>query len=173
MPVVVPITPTLAEQYKQVRLTALQDSPTAFGSTYARESAFTNETWLQRATSLDGVHRIGFIAFEAATPCGLVACFRDERDPTLAHVISMWVAPSHRGTGLGWSLLSAIHDWASTHEIKTLRLMVTSQNQAAIALYQRFGFILTGRTEPYPHDPLLLELEMTRPVTPPVSGSIV
>jgi ribosomal protein S18 acetylase RimI-like enzyme len=171
MPEVVRITPSHTAIYKQVRLAALQDSPTAFGSTYARESAFTDDVWLQRSTGLDGPDRTGFIALEANAPCGLVGCYRDEQDTSLAHVISMWVAPSHRGTGLGWTLLSAIDDWARPRQIKTLRLMVTSQNHAAIALYQRFGFTHTGRTEPYPNDSSLVELEMIRPVGHPESSA--
>jgi len=150
----------------------LQDSPSAFGSTYARESAFTSEVWLQRSTGLDGANRTAFIALETESPCGLVGCYRDQQDSSTAHVIAMWVAPSHRGTGLGWTLLSAIDNWASSHKIKTLQLMVTNHNHAAIALYERFGFAFTGRTEPYPNDPALLELEMIRPATLSASDPI-
>jgi len=33
-----------------------------------------------------------------------------------------------------------------------------------MAFYERLGFIRTGRTEPYPNDPALIEYEMSRPV---------
>jgi ribosomal protein S18 acetylase RimI-like enzyme len=165
MPNLIPITPQLTALYKQVRLRALEDTPTAFGSTYTRESQLTDEDWRQRSLSLDGTHKIGFIALEENEPCGLVACFRDAADPTQAKVISMWVAPSHRGTGLAWSLLDAVHQWAASLGVTTLRLMVTSRNLRAIAFYQRYGFAPTGRTNPYPNDPTLHEIEMTRPLT--------
>jgi hypothetical protein len=37
------VTPQKALVLKDVRLRALQDTPSAFGSTYARESLFTDE----------------------------------------------------------------------------------------------------------------------------------
>jgi ribosomal protein S18 acetylase RimI-like enzyme len=49
--------------------------------------------------------------------------------------------------------------------------MVTCNNKAAIMFYQRLGFSLTGRTEPYPNDPALIEYEMSQPVPwPETSG---
>ena len=167
MPTLVPITPALASLYKQVRLCALQDAPSAFGSTYAREIQLTDEDWHNRAISLDGNHRIGFLALDADEPCGLVLCFRDEHDSQQAEVLSMWVAPSHRATGLNSALLDAIRHWAASHSATTLRLMVVSNNAAAITFYQRYGFTKTGRTEPYPNDPTLSEFEMVRSTIAP------
>jgi ribosomal protein S18 acetylase RimI-like enzyme len=163
MPTLVPITRELAGIYKQVRLRALQDSPLAFGSTYARESLLTDEDWLNRTLGLDGEKKIGFLAMDADEPCGLVACFRDETDPSLAHAISMWVAASHRGTGVSASLIDAIRVWAKSRGVAALKLMVTSKNDRAIAFYERYGFVKTGRTEPYPNNPALFEFEMVRP----------
>jgi len=42
--------------------------------------------------------------------------------------------------------------------------MVTSSNHAAMEFYGRLGFSMTGRTEPYPNDPALMEYEMSRRV---------
>jgi ribosomal protein S18 acetylase RimI-like enzyme len=42
--------------------------------------------------------------------------------------------------------------------------MVTSRNDAAMRFYERLGFKRTGRTEPYPDDPALVEYEMARPL---------
>jgi len=160
MPHLVPITPDHAASYRDVRLRALKDSPSAFGSTYAREILLTDADWQQRSANLDGITKIGFLAMDASTTCGIVACFRDEQDPARAEVISMWVAPSHRGTGLSAALIDAIHAWATSRNIQTLKLMVTSNNVPAIAFYERYGFVKTGHTEPYPNDPSVLEFEM-------------
>ncbi len=163
---IIPITPALTHHYKQARLCALEDSPTAFASTHARELQLTETDWHNRAISLDGLHRVGFLALEAAQPVGIVACFRDTTAPTHADLISMWVAPTHRATGLATALLEAVHHWAATHAITHLRLLVTSINAPAIALYTRYGFTPTGHTEPYPNDPALHELEMILPLSP-------
>jgi hypothetical protein len=44
---IVRITPENALVFKTVRLRALQESPTAFGSTYAKESQFSDADWVQ------------------------------------------------------------------------------------------------------------------------------
>jgi len=163
MPEIVAITRNMSDLYKEVRLRALQADPSAFCSTYAREVQFTDEVWYERSASLDGYKKIGFVAMEASKPCGLVACFRDEQASTCAHVISMWVAPSHRGTGLSSSLLDAIRKWAQTQGITVLRLGVISNNATAIKFYERYGFTRTGEQERYRNDASLFEVEMSMP----------
>jgi GNAT superfamily N-acetyltransferase len=43
--------PEIVKRYKNLRLTALQFSPSAFSSTYAREVQFTNDIWAARVTN--------------------------------------------------------------------------------------------------------------------------
>jgi len=171
MPEIIPITAEITHLYKEVRLHALQDTPLAFGSTYARESQLSDADWRQRSLSLNGERKIGFLAIEAGQPCGLVACFRDDQDLTRATIISMWVAPSHRRTGLSWMLLDAVREWANSLGIAELNLMVTNPNHTAISFYQRYGFVKTGRTNPYPNDPAMFEYEMVLPVARKGSAS--
>jgi len=57
-------------------------------------------------------------------------------------------------------LVTMICDWAVEHKGECLNLLVTSNNHAAIRFYEKLGFVMTGRTEPYPNDPKLIENEM-------------
>lgn len=82
-------------------------------------------------------------------PCGVAAGFLDRDDATKAHLVSMWVAPTHRRRGVGRLLVNGIMDWARSVNAVTLRLTVTSCNDEAIRFYERMGFRKTGRTEPY------------------------
>ena len=50
--------------FKTVRLWALQDSPGAFGSTFARESQFPDAEWLRRAANMNGEKRVGYLAMD-------------------------------------------------------------------------------------------------------------
>jgi ribosomal protein S18 acetylase RimI-like enzyme len=152
----------LAANYKAVRLRALQDTPSAFGSTYARESQFTESEWQQRTANLCTPHSIGYLAHHQEEYCGIAAAFFKEQNPQHAELVSMWVAPEHRHTGTGRLLVEAIESWARKTGAYTLQLMVTSNNLSAIAFYQRLGFTPTGRTEPYPNDPTLIEYEMSK-----------
>jgi ribosomal protein S18 acetylase RimI-like enzyme len=61
-------------------------------------------------------------------------------------------------------LIDAIVAWAAERGVRTIKLMVTSVNGGAMEFYRRLGFERTGRTEPYPNDPAVVEYEMVRVV---------
>jgi ribosomal protein S18 acetylase RimI-like enzyme len=105
-----------------------------------------------------------YLATDEGTPCGIAGSFLDQDDATRAYLVSMWTAPTHRQRGIGRRLVNEILAWACLRRARTLYLMVTSNNAGAILFYQRLEFSLTGRTEPYPNDPALIEYEMSRPV---------
>ncbi|MGO9336005.1 MAG: GNAT family N-acetyltransferase [Terracidiphilus sp.] len=158
------VTAERAQLFKSVRLRALEDSPGAFGSTYATEVAFSDQEWVSRAMRWNGEVGIGFLAVEDSAGCGIAGAFLDPHDAKVAQLISMWTAPSHRHRGVGRLLVNGVIDWAALRGAHTLRLTVVSNNEAAILFYKRMGFVMTGRTEPYPNDPELIEHEMTRSI---------
>lgn len=160
MPTLEPLSLQLVEQYKSVRLRALQDTPTAFGSTYAKESALSQNDWVKRVDTWNGPSGVCYLGIDNDEPCGIIAGYFDENDPRRAWVASMWVAPTHRRTGLGTMLMDAVKSWAASCEAAELYLMVTSNNAAAMRFYERCGFKFTGTTGPYANDPALFEHEM-------------
>jgi ribosomal protein S18 acetylase RimI-like enzyme len=161
MAVLQEITPQVTQHYKDIRLRALQDTPSAFGSTFARESQFSDQDWIARALNLCTDRSIGYLAIDRGQYCGIAAAFLDEHK---AQLVSMWVAPDHRRSGIGRLLIDAIQSWTAQRGANTLALMVTSNNHAAIEFYKRNGFTMTGHTEPYPNDPALIEHEMSKSV---------
>jgi ribosomal protein S18 acetylase RimI-like enzyme len=156
-----PVTPANAFVFKAVRLRALQDAPYAFGSTYAQESQFADSEWLARVERMSGDRGIGFLAMDGENACGIAGSFLDQNDPKQAHLISMWTAPTHRQKGIGRLLVKEVFNWAHGRNARTLLLMVTSNNEPAISFYDRLGFARTGRTDPYPNYPGILEYEMS------------
>jgi len=78
----------------------------------------------------------------------------------------MWVAPPQRRSGIGRRLVQAVDSWAHLRGACELRLLVTSVNESARGFYERLGFKFTGRTEPYPNDPAIIEHEMSRRCDP-------
>jgi len=132
-----PVTPLLTAEYKAVRLRALKDTPLAFGSTYARESQFTDIEWNARAERLTNERNIGFLAYCDGSYAGLALCFVDAEDCTRGQIISMWVAPEVRRLGVGRQLIAAIASWAGERGVRTLHLMVTSVNDSAMKFYRR------------------------------------
>lgn len=160
-----PIGPQNAQIFKDIRLRALQDSPTAFSSTFAEESKLTDPDWRKRATHWSGAKSIGYLALDDRAAVGIAAGILNQTKPSCADLVSMWVASTHRRKGIGGMLVETVVTWARSQNAQVLLLLVTSNNHKAINFYQRLGFSLTGKTEPYRNDPSLLNYEMRRSVT--------
>lgn len=154
----------LAIELKTVRLAALKDTPSAFGSTYAKESQRSDQDWLNLTSAWNSDRSVCYLAMDLTAPCGIIAGKFDDLVPRQAWVLSMWVAPTHRRSCLGTRLVDAVQRWARDQGIRELRLMVTSNNHAAQAFYARCGFTRTGTTKPYENDPALFEYEMAKAI---------
>ena len=146
------------EVFRRVRLAALLDTPSAFGSTHAAESAMSDDEWAARtvawATSDD---RAMFLARDGDEVVGLVGLFREEPVPQL---ISMWTAPSARRQGVARVLVDAALAWARARGETAIELWVTDGNDAARTLYESMGFVVTGDVAPLPSDPCKDEIRM-------------
>ena len=141
---------------RAIRLEALGESPSSFGSTLARETAFTDELWRERARG-SATTRL-FLAWKDEAPVGIAGLF-DEGDGT-AQIVSVWVRPAHRGRGVARALTTATVRFAGERGFGILRLWVTDGNDVARTLYEHLGFIATGTRQPLPSDPSLEEHEM-------------
>jgi ribosomal protein S18 acetylase RimI-like enzyme len=150
---------------KEVRLRALADTPLAFGSTFEQESQLTDADWQERAAKWTSERSASYLAWDGNHACGIAAGFLDLDNPATAHLISMWVAPTHRRQAVGRLLVNGVIDWARLRQVVALKLMVTSSNDDALRFYQNMGFVKTGRLEPYPNDAALVEFEMSRVVS--------
>jgi ribosomal protein S18 acetylase RimI-like enzyme len=158
------ITPRNVTLFKAIRLRALQESPGAFGSTYARESQFSEAEWSKRIERWNGEKGVGFLAMDLAAPCGIAGGLLDEDHPSQVQLVSMWTAPTHRRQGLGRMLVNEVLSWARGRTAETLTLMVTSGNEPAMRFYERLGFVQTGRSETYPNDAGWVKYEMAMPI---------
>jgi ribosomal protein S18 acetylase RimI-like enzyme len=67
-----------------------------------------------------------------------------DEDATV-ELISLWVAPSGRGFGVGDALVEAVIKWASEQNASSVSLDVTEGNQQATKLYLRNGFVDIGK----------------------------
>jgi ribosomal protein S18 acetylase RimI-like enzyme len=149
---------------RETRLRALRDTPLAFGSNHARESALTDQQWIEKTQQWTAPGQaMTLLALDAGQVAGIVGCFTRIEQPGQVAVVSMWVAPHYRRQGLAHRLLAEVELWAIRQGAAELVLDVTESNHAAIACYRRYGFELTGETTPYPNAPNLLELRMRKP----------
>jgi GNAT superfamily N-acetyltransferase len=157
------IRPDEGMRLRAIRMEALAESPSAFGSTLAETATRPPEYWERRAA--DNAAGEGSVLFVAEGPdgwCGLAGAYLDEHDPGSTDLISMWVRLACRGRGLGERLVEAVVEWAGVRGLWQVALWVTANNAPAIALYERCGFRSTGGTQPLPWNPSLLEHQMVR-----------
>jgi GNAT superfamily N-acetyltransferase len=161
------IRPDEASRLRGLRLRALADTPTAFGSTLAREEVFPVEVWQERAAhGAAGEDRVTYVAEDGDCWLGMVTGRVEDPAEAQFELVGMYVEPAARGQGVGAALVEAVTAWARGRGAAELYLRVTSTNHAAIALYHRCGFRATGRTQPLDHTSSLSELEMVRDLTP-------
>ena len=130
---------------KALRLRALRDAPSAFGSTYEREVAFSDEVWRDRLRAGGNPH---FVAFSHDEPVvGMVAIMPDPDAVSCAGLVGMWVESAARGTGVADTLINVAIDHARAAGFTTMRLWITEGNDRAEGCYQRHGFARTGIVE--------------------------
>lgn len=150
---------------RALRLHALADAPTAFGSTLAREEAFPESVWHERAAGgAAGNERITFIAERDARWIGLTTGLADDPDTDGPVLVGMFVDATERRHRVGLALVEAVIGWARSRGDSHLSLWVTATNTAAIALYERSGFRATGESRPVGHTPSLAEVRMARDI---------
>jgi len=145
---------------QNLRVAALTESPGAFGSTVVRERGLPLATWQARL-----IGNAWFAAFDAETAVGL-ACGVHTNTPDERELTGVWVAPSHRGTGLGDALVTSVRDWAALQGAHRLTLEVGRINESAINLYTRHRFAVVGQTETPVHglrqNDIVMSLDLRR-----------
>lgn len=156
--------------YRAVRLAMLQDTPRAYGSTYAESSQRSDEQWRTFATNawlwlayagepgpadraevgVGGV--VGSVGMYAAP----------ELPPGSTYLVGMWVHPEHRGSGVADALVQAVVDTAYDQGLDRVVLEVADENERARAFYARAGFEPTGATGSLPWDASITESQLAR-----------
>jgi len=86
-----------------------------------------------------------FVAEDEGVIVGRLSLARDQH-PASRHVadLGLMVAASHRRRGIGTALLDEAVHWAREGGVRKLELHVFPWNTAAIALYEKFGFVREG-----------------------------
>lgn len=119
--------------FRDIRLAALADAPDAFGSSLAREQAFTEDVWRQRVSG-------PVYVVEDPGPVSVGGVFDNDGTP---HVWGMWTHPDHRCRGHARVILDALIPAGTTAQLD-----VNVTNGGARTVYERYGFVGTGDLEP-------------------------
>jgi ribosomal protein S18 acetylase RimI-like enzyme len=122
----------------------LREAPYAFASTLEdwEGERDLEERWRARLTEVP----FNVIARLNDVPVGMASGTAPNHDGAV-ELISMWVAPSARGNGVGKALVASVVTWARSQEIERLSLDVREDNTSAIAFYEQCGFVDEGRID--------------------------
>ena len=134
--------------WRELRLLALEESPDAFGSRLIdwQGARDREEHWRDRLTSVP----FNVMAFEGGTPVGMASGVPADESVEL---ISMYVRPQDRGTGVADLLVDAVAGWADERGAVSVVLAVRTSNERAQAFYRRLGFEEVGPADAQPGEP--------------------
>ena len=129
------------EEYKALRLEALESDPTAFGSSVEDEVSLSESDWRRRAEN-------ALFAFADGKPVGMIVFIVSSRPKTrhVADIFGVYVRASEREKGIGKLLLdSALKEIGRRPKVMKIKLTVNPEQRAALKLYRRAGFHEVGR----------------------------
>jgi ribosomal protein S18 acetylase RimI-like enzyme len=134
-----------AAAFQELRLQGLQESPTAFSSSFEEECDRPLDVVAAKIAPEAG--RAVFGAFDGDDLVGLIGVGIDG-GRKLAHkrrIWGMYVAPSHRGRGIAKRLMmQALEFAAAIRGVRQVTLGVNAGNTAARRLYESAGFEVYG-----------------------------
>jgi GNAT superfamily N-acetyltransferase len=132
-----------------IRLKALIDSPYAFGGTYENERLFDEDSWrLEFAkqafviASVDGLDAgmmyVENLVGDFGATCWIGGC---------------WSDPDFRGVGLMRTMFEFLDEQADSRDWLVQGLGVWTDNELAIAAYEKLGFVEMGGPQPSTRQP--------------------
>lgn len=140
--------PADARPYRELRLEALQDSPTAFTADYEMNLNQPTKYWEDRLT-MDADESTLFLGEHKGKLISMtgIARGRSQKTKHSAWIWGVYVTAAWRGMRIAEELIGSCLAWAKARDIVIVKLGVTSTNQSAIRCYERCGFSNYG-TEP-------------------------
>jgi ribosomal protein S18 acetylase RimI-like enzyme len=137
--------PQDAQDFKNLRIYAMNESPRAFGSSVIDEEQRSIES-IKTMFSSQPSFTLG--VFDADKLIGLARCECSNRLKTKhkADIFSVFIHSDYRGQGLSRRLLEQLILQAKTIDgLETLLLAVSKHNAPALTLYQSLGFLEWGK----------------------------
>jgi GNAT superfamily N-acetyltransferase len=136
------------EQYRSVRLSALEDSPDAFVASAEEERGYEEDFWRNRMRRSQRL-----LAEQDGTPVGVASVGQarqegEKENDKVAELFGLWVAPAARGTGVATELVQAGADAARRQGRSHLAYWVGVDNGRAVAFASGFGFRPTDSRRP-------------------------
>ncbi|MCW7538674.1 GNAT family N-acetyltransferase [Aquabacterium sp. A7-Y] len=148
---------------RAIRLRSLEDAPEAFGLRHIDALGFSEAQWRERASATTSPWF--WLAFEGpgegARPVGLVGGVVTGGD---CELISMWVEPAARGSGVAAALVRQVLDHARSLGHRRVVLSVSPENRRASRFYLGQGFGFLPERRPLESHPSVIVQTMALPL---------
>lgn len=133
-----------AEQFRSLRLLALQESPTSFSADYQVNLKQPMSFWEGRLI-FDEYGMIFFAEYDSQL-IGMTGIRKGETPKTKhgAYIWGVYIRPEWRGLHLAEALIETCSEWAEAREVGIVKLGVVTTNTSAIRCYERCGFTVYG-----------------------------
>jgi ribosomal protein S18 acetylase RimI-like enzyme len=133
------------QDYRSVRLAALQESPEAFAATFDQEQGYDESLWRQRMQRSDRL-----LAERDGASVGVVSVGRskNEEDDGAGELFGLWVQPEARGSGVATRLVKDGAALARERGHSHLVYWVGTDNGRAVAFASGIGFLPTDYRRP-------------------------
>lgn len=154
--------------FRDLRLEALKNHPTAFGSDYEEIFLKPIEYWEERL-KINSAEQAMWFAVQNSNLIGMATIVRGSSKKSVhtANIYGIYVKPEWRRNHIAQRLVRTCLNWAVENGIIVVKLAVVSDNRSAIRCYERCGFTPYG-TEPKAlnyegrfYDEYLMSIELT------------
>jgi ribosomal protein S18 acetylase RimI-like enzyme len=150
------IQPGQGQWLRTIRLESIHHHNSAFAISQTQLLGLSHDQWEQACSNaMIGQADAIFLAWYHHIVVGMVGC-RIDPSPKMRHVGNIWgmyVNPMHSGKQVGTRLMQQMIAHGEQLGLHMLKLSVTTNQDAAIALYRRVGF------ERYAYEPALLHID--------------
>jgi len=145
---IIKLEPSRWEEYKNLRLEALKNEPTAFAASYEEKASKEDEYWQNQLKKFQEAQEDSMWFAEAdGKLVGMAGWYRNNTEKLrhTATIYAIYTNPEFRGKGIAGRLItSVLNELESKPEIVKIDLNVNTKNEAAANLYKKLGFEVVG-----------------------------
>jgi ribosomal protein S18 acetylase RimI-like enzyme len=133
---------------REIRLTALSESPDMFLHTYEQEEQYDDSRW--HSEFARGEWYVGVDVPESPDrPVSVLGITRETGTPTHQCFLEyVWVAPEFRRRGFAFTMIRQVLGNLYSASVRTVFLYVLDGNDRAMRLYKRIGFVDCNYSQP-------------------------
>ncbi len=147
---IVTLQPDEWQEYKNIRIEALQNEPQAFGANYEDALKKPDEEWIDRVKAAVTENKdIMLFARVDGKIVGMIGAYfhKSPETETVGNIWGVYVSEAYRGKGVAKKLMEKLLERLRAKGLHEAKLEVNVEQSAALGLYQKMGFVIVEKLE--------------------------